>query len=120
MKRLAITALACLPLLAACSSTSGPEYRQQVAWNRCANSPGPEARASCIKTQIALLEAADRAEAESVKARQEAAEDRQDPQERRAAPAGTAGMWAWARRGASSPASRLRSGASGALKRWRS
>ena len=77
MKRLAITALACLPLLAACSSTSGPEYRQQVAWNRCANSPGPEARASCIKTQIALLEAADRAEAESVKARQEEAEDRQ-------------------------------------------
>lgn len=77
MKRLAITVLASLPLLAACTATSGPEYRKQVAWNRCASSPGPEARASCMKTQIALLEAADRANAESVKAKQEAAEDRQ-------------------------------------------
>lgn len=77
MKRLVITVLASLPLLAACTATSGPEYRKQVAWNRCASSPGPEARASCIKTQIALLEAADRANAESVKTRQEDAEDRQ-------------------------------------------
>ncbi len=77
MKHLVITILASLPLLSACTATSGPEYRNQVAWNRCANSPGPEARASCIKTQVALLEAADRAEAESVKAKQEAAEDRQ-------------------------------------------
>jgi hypothetical protein len=77
MKRLAITVLASLPLLAACATTSGPEYRKQVAWNRCASSPGPEARASCMKTQIALLEAADRADAESIKARQEDAEERQ-------------------------------------------
>ena len=77
MQRLALILIASVPLLAACSSTSGPEYRKQVAWNRCASSPGPEARASCIKTQIALLEAADRANAESIKAKQEDAEDRQ-------------------------------------------
>ncbi|MEQ8300781.1 MAG: hypothetical protein RH945_09585 [Hyphomonas sp.] len=77
MKRFAIITLASLPLLAACAATSGPEYRQQVAWNRCASSPGPEARASCITTQVALLEAADRAEADSIQAKQQAAEDRQ-------------------------------------------
>ena len=70
MKRFAIITLASLPLLAACAATSGPEYRQQVAWNRCASSPGPEA-------QVALLEAADRAEADSIQAKQQAAEDRQ-------------------------------------------
>jgi hypothetical protein len=77
MKRLVVTVLAGLSLVAACTSTSGDEYRNQIAWNRCANSPGPEARASCIKTQVALLEAADRAEAESVAAQQSQAEDRQ-------------------------------------------
>jgi len=77
MKRLVIITLASLPLLAACSATSGAEYRKQVAWNRCANSPGPDARASCITTQIALMEAADRAEAESLQARRQEAEDRQ-------------------------------------------
>ena len=77
MKRLVIITLASLPLLAACTATSGADYRKQVAWNRCANSPGPDARASCITTQIALMEAADRAEAESLQARRQEAEDRQ-------------------------------------------
>ena len=87
MKRLALAVLACLPLITACAATSGPEYRKSVAWNRCANSPGPEARASCIKTQIALMEAADRAEAESIKADQLAAEDRQARIEAQGVPA---------------------------------
>ncbi|KJS35604.1 MAG: hypothetical protein VR74_02950 [Hyphomonas sp. BRH_c22] len=77
MKRLVIITLASLPLLAACTATSGADYRKQVAWNRCANSPGPDARESCITTQIALMEAADRAEAESLQARRQEAEDRQ-------------------------------------------
>lgn len=87
MTPFAITVLASVLLLTACSSTSGPEYRKQVAWNRCASSPGPEARASCMKTQIALLEAADRANAESIKARQQDAEDRQSRIEAHGVPA---------------------------------
>ncbi|KCZ89422.1 hypothetical protein [Hyphomonas johnsonii] len=87
MKRLAASLLVALPLVTACAATSGPEYRKSVAWNRCASSPGPDARASCIKTQIALMEAADRSEAQSVKASQEAAEDRQAKLEAHGVPA---------------------------------
>jgi hypothetical protein len=90
MNRLAIIMLASLPLFGACTATSGAEYRQQVAWNRCANSPGPEARASCITTQVALMEAADRAETESIQARQQEAEVRQAQAEAHGVPSDAA------------------------------
>jgi hypothetical protein len=64
-------------LLGACASASAAKEREQIAWSRCANSPGPEARKSCVTTQISLLEAADRAEAESIAARQRQYENRE-------------------------------------------
>tara|TARA_R110000787_G_scaffold14348_8_gene44310 strand:- start:8684 stop:8998 length:315 start_codon:yes stop_codon:yes gene_type:complete len=64
-------------LLGACASDRIAKEREQIAWSRCANSPGPEARKACVTTQIALLEAAARAEAESIAARQRSYENRE-------------------------------------------
>ncbi|MEH6694377.1 MAG: hypothetical protein V7675_05005 [Hyphomonas sp.] len=63
-------------LLGACASNAAAKERQQIAWSRCASSPGPVARESCVTTQLALLEAADRAEAESLAAKQRSYENR--------------------------------------------
>ncbi len=81
MKQKLALALIALPLLAACTTVSGDEARRAEAYSNCRASPGPDARESCMKTQIALLEARDRREAERVVADQEAAERRQAERE---------------------------------------
>ena len=77
-QRIALTAaLIALPLMAGCVSANSAEGRQAEAYARCSYTPGPEERAACIKTELALIEARDRAAAEKIKSDQEAAEQRQ-------------------------------------------
>jgi hypothetical protein len=66
-----------LPLLTGCVSTNSDESRQAEAYSRCSYAPGPDERAKCMKTELALIEARDREEAERVQADREAAEHRQ-------------------------------------------
>jgi hypothetical protein len=75
-KLIPLLALA-LPLLAGCVSTNSAEGREAEAYARCSYSPGPDERAKCMKTELALIEARDRKEAERVQADREAAERRQ-------------------------------------------
>ncbi|MEZ5998475.1 MAG: hypothetical protein R3B98_07260 [Hyphomonas sp.] len=77
MKRLLAAALIAAPLLGACVSSNSAEGRQAEAYARCKYSPGPDARDKCMKTELALIEARDRKEAERVKTDQEDAERRQ-------------------------------------------
>ena len=66
-----------LPLLAGCVSSNSAESRQAEAYARCSYAPGPDERAKCMKTELALIEARDRKEAERVQTDREAAEQRQ-------------------------------------------
>ena len=75
-KRIALM-IAALPLMAGCVSANSAEARQSEAYARCKYAPGPEAREKCMKTELALIEARERREAEQIKADQEAAEQRQ-------------------------------------------
>lgn len=78
IKRFAlIPALIAQTLLAGCVSANSAESRQAEAYARCSYTPGPDERASCIKTELALIEARDRATAAKIKSDQEAAEQRQ-------------------------------------------
>ncbi|HPE47910.1 MAG TPA: hypothetical protein PLR76_05920 [Hyphomonas sp.] len=74
---LTATILLAAPLLAACVSSNSAEGREAEAYAKCSYSPGPKEREACIKTELALIEARDRKEAEAAKADQEAAERRQ-------------------------------------------
>jgi len=75
-KMIPMLALA-LPLLAGCVSATAAESRQAEAYARCSYAPGPDERARCMKTELALIEARDRKEADRAQADHEAAEHRQ-------------------------------------------
>ena len=75
-KMIPLIALA-LPLMAGCVSSNSAEGRQSEAYARCSYTPGPAERATCIKTELALIEARDRQEAEKAQSDREAAERRQ-------------------------------------------
>lgn len=77
MKKTIPMILLALPLMAGCVSANSAEGRQAEAYARCKYSPGPKERESCIKTELALIEARERGEAEQVQADREAAERRQ-------------------------------------------
>jgi len=77
MKKLALPILLALPLLAGCVSSNSAEGRKSEAYARCKYSPGPEEREACMKTELALIEARERTEAERIQTDREAAEQRQ-------------------------------------------
>ena len=77
MKKMIPMVLLALPLMAGCVSSNSAEGRQAEAYARCKYSPGPKERESCIKTELALIEARERNEAAKVDADREAAERRQ-------------------------------------------
>ncbi|MEZ6012070.1 MAG: hypothetical protein R3C08_09400 [Hyphomonas sp.] len=66
-----------LPLMAGCVAASNNEANQAEAYSRCSYTPGPKERAACIKTELALIEARERRDAEKVQTDREAAERRQ-------------------------------------------
>ncbi|MEZ6001825.1 hypothetical protein [Hyphomonas sp.] len=66
-----------LPLMAGCVSANSQEGNKAEAYARCSYTPNPDARAKCIKTELALIEARERAEAERVQSNREAAEQTQ-------------------------------------------
>lgn len=66
-----------LPLMAGCVAASNDEANQAEAYSRCSYTPGPKERAACVKTELALIEARERRDAEKVQTDQEAAERRQ-------------------------------------------
>lgn len=70
-------AIALIAMLPACTTKSAAQLRRSEAWSRCANSPTPETRNTCIETEIALIEARDRSDAESRARAVQDAEDRQ-------------------------------------------
>ncbi|MCA8902261.1 MAG: hypothetical protein KDA53_13550 [Hyphomonas sp.] len=74
---LAAIALAAAPLLAGCVSANSAEGRQAEAYSKCSYAPGPEEREKCMKTELALIEARERAEADREQADLEADERRQ-------------------------------------------
>ena len=57
MKRLLVASLLAVPLLGGCIVSDGPQARKAEVFERCRMAPGPEARATCIKTETALAEA---------------------------------------------------------------
>jgi len=59
-----------LPLLAGCVSTNSADGREAEAYARCSYSPGPDERAKCMKTELALIEARDQKDADREAARQ--------------------------------------------------
>ncbi len=68
-----IFVFAALALLAACASTSRAEINKQRAADRCPSyGQTPEQRSACVRTELALLEAADR-EADAERVREERA-----------------------------------------------
>ena len=77
MKKIAAPILLALPLLAGCVSSNSAEGRKSEAYARCSYTPGPKERAACIKTELALLEARDRAEDQRIQDDRAAAEQRQ-------------------------------------------
>ena len=77
MKKMIPMILMALPLIAGCVSSNSAEGQQAEAYARCSYTPGPEERAKCMKTELALIQARDRADAEKVQADREAAEQRQ-------------------------------------------
>ena len=77
MKRPVALALLVLPLMAGCASASSAERRHSEAYAHCKYSPGPKERETCIKTELALIEARERKEAQEADAEHEAAEQRQ-------------------------------------------
>ena len=66
-----------LPLMAGCVSSNSQEGNMAEAYARCSYAPGPTEREKCIKTELALIEARDRANAERVQSEREAAEQTQ-------------------------------------------
>ncbi|MEZ5987027.1 MAG: hypothetical protein R3B94_13860 [Hyphomonas sp.] len=77
MKYVVLTAMLALPLMAGCVSSNSAEGNQAEAYAKCRYTPGPEERAKCIKTELALIEARDRKEAERIQTDRETAEQRQ-------------------------------------------
>jgi hypothetical protein len=66
-----------LPLMAGCVSANTQEGNMAEAYARCSYTPNPDAREKCIKTELALIEARDRAKSERVQSDREAAEQRE-------------------------------------------
>lgn len=66
-----------LPLMAGCVSANSQEGNMAEAYAKCRYAPGPEEREKCIKTELALIEARDRADAQRVQSDREAAEQRE-------------------------------------------
>lgn len=77
MKPLMIAVLIAMPMLAGCVSANGPEGRQAEAYSKCRYAPGAEAREKCMKTELALIEARERNEAQREEEDRQAAERRQ-------------------------------------------
>ena len=77
MKHPVAAVLLALPLMAGCVSSNSAEGRQAEAYAHCKYSPGPKERETCIKTELALIEARERKEVEKLRTDQEAAEQRQ-------------------------------------------
>ncbi len=66
-----------LPMMAGCVSANSHEGNKAEAYAKCSYTPNPDAREKCIKTELALIEARDRAAAERTQSDREAAEQRQ-------------------------------------------
>ena len=77
MKKMIPAALLALPLMAGCVSSNSAEGRQSEAYARCSYTPGPDERAKCMKTELALIEARERKDAETTQADRDDAEQRQ-------------------------------------------
>ena len=76
MKKTIPLIILALPLMAGCVSSNSAEGNQAEAYAKCSYSPGPEERAKCIKTELALIEARERKEAERQQTELEADEHR--------------------------------------------
>ena len=76
MKKTIPLIILALPLMAGCVSSNSTEGNKAEAYAKCSYSPGPEERAKCIKTELALIEARERKEAERQQDEQEADEHR--------------------------------------------
>ena len=77
MKKTVPLILLALPLMAGCVSSNSQEGNMAEAYAKCSYAPGPKEREKCIKTELALIEARDRADAERVQSEREAAEQTQ-------------------------------------------
>ncbi len=64
--RMAPLILLALPLMAGCASSNSQENNKAEAYAKCSYTPNPDARQKCIKTELALIEARERAAAERV------------------------------------------------------
>lgn len=77
MKYVAMTAMLALPLMAGCVSSNSAEGHKAEAYAKCRYAPGPEEREKCMKTELALIEARERTEAERLQTDRTDAEQRQ-------------------------------------------
>ena len=77
MKKTVSLIVLAFPLMAGCVSSNSAEGNKAEAYAKCRYTPGPEERAKCIKTELALIEARERKEAERVQTDRETAEQRQ-------------------------------------------
>jgi len=77
MKKTIPLILLALPLMAGCVSANSEEGNMAEAYAKCSYAPGPKEREKCIKTELALIEARDRADAQQIQSDREAAEQRQ-------------------------------------------
>ncbi|KCZ83188.1 hypothetical protein HAD_15912 [Hyphomonas adhaerens MHS-3] len=66
-----------LPLMAGCVSANSQESNKAEAYAKCSYTPNPDAREKCIKTELALIEARQRSDAQRIQTDREAAEERQ-------------------------------------------
>ena len=77
MKRTIPLIFAALPLMAGCVSANSAEGHKAEAYAKCRYAPGPEEREKCMKTELALIQARERNEAQRIQTDREAAEQRQ-------------------------------------------
>lgn len=77
MKKLLPLIMLATPLMAGCVSANSAEGAKAEAYAKCRYAPGPEEREKCMKTELALIQARERSEAQRIQTNREDAEQRQ-------------------------------------------
>ena len=77
MKKLLPLIMLATPLMAGCVSANSAEGAKAEAYAKCRYAPGPEEREKCMKTELALIQARERNEAQRIQTNREDAEQRQ-------------------------------------------
>ena len=77
MKKTIPLIILALPLMAGCVSSNRHDANKAEAYANCRYTPNPDARDKCVKTELALIEARQRNEAQRIQSDREDAEQRQ-------------------------------------------